>query len=1714
MAEQQQQVAGAGQQEAGPPASSSQLENIKVAVRLRPFTERERQRNCKRIVDIEQNTVAIYNPRQQPAEGLKKFTFDHSYWSHDGFKRNSDGFNVPDQSHPNSSKYVGQERVFEECGLFLLQNALEGYDSALLAYGQTGSGKSYTVSGYGQNEGILPRFARALFAELDKRMELASAAAETQPDCPPARLVDGLGAGGEQRDNNNGRSETSNKGKNRYEVSFSMIEIYNEVVRDLLAPANSYISQPSNLTRRGLKVREHPKRGFFVENLTSYPCADKTAIERRIEEGQLNKSIAATSMNETSSRGHTIYEFRIKQYRTLVASSEAGRQQPEESLTSSVVQMVDLAGSERMAVHVTGQLGGAGTGESFIGSRSSSPFASGPTTLGADGALVSSARASSRRRVPPTSASSAGSATPAAPQTTGANPAAGSSSSVRRPAPAQTNHHNQHQQRFKESVSINQSLSALGNCIQVLSQYSQQQSLVEQQQQQQARGGKQQPKIPYRDSVLTKLLNRCCLSGNSKVVLIATLSPADANYDDTLSTLRFADRAKQIRTHAVVNRMSRGEIVNVLQKENERLKQMVDGRVTRSDDSSQTSNFDDTENMVDNFNGPKASTPTTPSRGRPTVRRQAKGEQQQQASSPKTAGRHLKRPNTTVTERGLAGSSSNPSLAVDAEQMKRIVSPASRKLREEEEEEREVEAGPEAGLGKAGRVRKSRSTGQDLAATSKRQSKTLSRTDSLGHSSTSGQTFVADEKLQQQQQPPPPPEAAEIELTSGLLDEIDLNDLGDIEEGLLSPDSDDSFAALTDEGLTNEEKIGLINKLLNNSNVANKIRKQYEMSAMRANRIPRPKRSNHHLLHGEAKGKQQAEENGLSRVTALSSSLKLTNPYLSNLNQDEQLTGMISYIIKQGEMIVGKNNDCDILLFGPELRGQHARILRNEISSANGSKLSEVFIEPIVEGRSKEGEREESGQPDSRADDASGLKEEPKVALMVNGTLVSERTRLHHCDRLLFGSNAYFVFIDNTSAARTDQDGHDFVADLDLVTYDMANAEVLRKVMSEAKNEAMIREINDYTHRPGTGKHKAKGAAGEQASNANKQALASQDKRRDGGKDMDKHKDEDKTAAVEEPTGETSTSTSGPTTNDQPEAAWRLASTATIQKGEEVKEVVAAGAELEAKAEPEAEARDESYRDRLMQDTYEFAMPVAEANAVAKEMGIKVSYGLKILTGEEQLPEQLVGYIDSSSSDTYSGSYSLADATSNSGSNSNSNNNNDSRNNKTTSSSQGEEHNSVSHSIRPDSLDVPPALYVNVHLEELDLNYYWSKEKFQARRVKMLELYGAWDTGGKSGLVEYLIEQSRYQGDYLIDPFIDDPATSQVLIGHAQVTLQPLSHRADMNDSFDILDLNDDIVGAINIQAIPCRVEPRNGAVSRQQTSSSRPGGDAVVDQGSNSQQQQPEGPFQAYTEEELAEVFVEQPRDLLGKKLVFLIRISTCRNVPEKYCRIYCQYTLNRDKSFIRTKMVREDCLEVDLTGSGGRQQKAGSSSIDDELHFNHSHFVSIESVDQDILDFLEHGFLAIQVVGQYKLASQSNSGGQARSQTSATSSATATSLVGQSPTLITTIINGINKYKFKIEQQSSFNNTNYSSSYYANSMTDSAKSNRVASSGIMNSNSGASSVASTSATVNLFDGQNDDDEGINSMNGLSQENIIDMILTKRKLDRAENQLVSTSRA
>ena len=115
-------------------------------------------------------------------------------------------------------------------------------------------------------------------------------------------------------------------------------------------------------------------------------------------------------------------------------------------------------------------------------------------------------------------------------------------------------------ERLKEGSNINKSLTTLGLVISKLAD--------------QSSGKSKENFVPYRDSILTWLL-KDNLGGNSRTVMVATISPAEDNYEETLSTLRYADRAKRITNHAVVNEDPNARIIRELRAELETLKEML-----------------------------------------------------------------------------------------------------------------------------------------------------------------------------------------------------------------------------------------------------------------------------------------------------------------------------------------------------------------------------------------------------------------------------------------------------------------------------------------------------------------------------------------------------------------------------------------------------------------------------------------------------------------------------------------------------------------------------------------------------------------------------------------------------------------------------------------------------------------------------------------------------------------------------------------------------------------------------------------------------------------------------------------------------------------------------------------------------------------------------------------------------------------------------------
>ncbi|XP_045105160.1 kinesin-like protein KIF28P [Portunus trituberculatus] len=219
----------------------------------------------------EGNITTVTNP--DDSADVKSFTYDYSYWSFDGCKEEPNGYFA--KQSPNS-KYADQNTVYNDLGGGVLANAWACYNSTLFAYGQTGSGKSWSVIGYGSNKGIVPLFCNDLFNGI-----------------------------------------TQNTEEKEFEVRFSMLEIYNEVVHDLLNPTKS---------KKGLKVRQHPKKGFYAEGLKLALVTNYNEIEQKMNEGTVNRTIAFTNMNATSSRAHTIVGITvIQKFKTMLDKKQQSR---------------------------------------------------------------------------------------------------------------------------------------------------------------------------------------------------------------------------------------------------------------------------------------------------------------------------------------------------------------------------------------------------------------------------------------------------------------------------------------------------------------------------------------------------------------------------------------------------------------------------------------------------------------------------------------------------------------------------------------------------------------------------------------------------------------------------------------------------------------------------------------------------------------------------------------------------------------------------------------------------------------------------------------------------------------------------------------------------------------------------------------------------------------------------------------------------------------------------------------------------------------------------------------------------------------------------------------------------------------------------------------------------------------------------------------------
>ena len=327
-----------------------------------------------------------------------------------------------------------QQTVYNDYGTKVIKAIFEGFNACIFAYGQTGSGKTHSMmgSGMGEQRGLIPRLCEEIVSRTESHHQADSS--------------------------------------HTYSISMSFLEIYQEKVKDLINP-----------TAQNLRVREHPSRGVYVDNLTYVTATSESEIMQCIEDGNKVRHVASTQMNDASSRSHAVFSLEV----THAVTTSLGDEDVTQTTTSKVV-LVDLAGSER-------QKSTGATGE-----------------------------------------------------------------------------------RLAEGALINKSLTSLGLVINALAERSKKQ----------LKGDDFKGHVPFRDSTLTWLL-KDTLGGNSKTFMVSTISCTDGQADETLSTLRYADRAKSIVTKPVVNEDPIQKIIKALQAEVESYRNQATQYKEKADNADQ-----------------------------------------------------------------------------------------------------------------------------------------------------------------------------------------------------------------------------------------------------------------------------------------------------------------------------------------------------------------------------------------------------------------------------------------------------------------------------------------------------------------------------------------------------------------------------------------------------------------------------------------------------------------------------------------------------------------------------------------------------------------------------------------------------------------------------------------------------------------------------------------------------------------------------------------------------------------------------------------------------------------------------------------------------------------------------------------------------------------------------------------------------------------------
>eukprot|EP00903_Cladosiphon_okamuranus_P016262 g14998.t1 len=522
------------------------------------MSERETAAGLQKVVSVDYGSVlSVVDPtaftaalalerdgkeKVESSMWAKRFLFDRCFGEED------------------SDNGEGQEKVFDEIGTTVIDQAFSGYNATVFAYGQTGSGKSYTMMGSGatlddtvdpEDHGLIPRICSEIFERVDQIEQ--DAAFQRPYRGSSSRVSEGHG------------------------VDESREGVEKEGVGDSPLPRND--SGPEYCALH---------EGNFDPTSPSSSFGGKSAAAGG-HAGEDSTSRADAVRAEDATATHTEFSVEVS-YLEIYNESLRDLFKPASPAATGGNGNGGNTSSGELGGGVTdggGGGGGGGCGSIGTGLRLREDPTSGTYVEGLTSIAVSSwdemsqllMYGGSERTVAATNANDWSSRSHAVftltlRQTSEALSPRGSSyecwetcSSVNLVDLAgseRVSHTGATGLRLQEAGSINRSLSALSDVIKALSESPRRRAGGSAGARSPSRrrspgwGGRgvaatsQRGFVPYRNSVLTRLLKES-LGGNSRTVMLACVSPCDVHYEETLGTLRYAERAKRVRTRAVAN---------------------------------------------------------------------------------------------------------------------------------------------------------------------------------------------------------------------------------------------------------------------------------------------------------------------------------------------------------------------------------------------------------------------------------------------------------------------------------------------------------------------------------------------------------------------------------------------------------------------------------------------------------------------------------------------------------------------------------------------------------------------------------------------------------------------------------------------------------------------------------------------------------------------------------------------------------------------------------------------------------------------------------------------------------------------------------------------------------------------------------------------------------------------------------------------------------